>query len=198
MTRAAILLTGCALLAACKPEPTPPKPSATPTPAAKPQPVFAKGWSEFWPDAANAISRLNDTGARLGDYKSAGKVYRAEAIPTPVDAKVSDTPNTLHITAEGSKTELSTLSYRLDVTQPDVAKAAAEAAGKTIKYSFIALGLDGGDQAVAALSAGKDASGSAKGADYSVRREALPGGKPDTYRLTVTFNRTGATRPANN
>lgn len=198
MTRVAILLAGCALLVGCNPEPAPTKPAPTPTASATPIPVvFANGWVEFWPNPANSIDVLNNTGARLGKYQAKGAGYRADAEPTLVDLKITDKPNTIHIVAAGSKTQLDALTYTLDVQQPDQGAHAAKSLGEMIVNSFRVLGLDGAKQAAAALNAGKDASGTLKGADYAVTRTALPGGKPDTYRLTVTFNRTGANRPAN-
>jgi hypothetical protein len=84
-------------LGACNAAPEAPQPAPTPTPTGSPSKlpvIFEKGWPEFWRDPANAIDTLNRTGARLGTYAAKDGQYQAEAVPTPLDLKPTDRPNT--------------------------------------------------------------------------------------------------------
>jgi hypothetical protein len=191
------ILAVIGLLVGCKPPVDTPQTAPSPTASATTLPVvFEKGWPDFWRDPANAVDTLNRTGARLGAYAAKNGAYQAEAMPTALDLKPSDTPNTAYITLRGAEKQLDQLVYRLDLRQPDQGPAAAKALGEMIVNSFRVLGLSGAREVAAALNAGKDMTGSVDGAQFRVASEPAPELGAGLRRLVVTFSRTGANAPA--
>jgi len=191
-----LLLVAAAALGACKPAADAPVAAPSASPSAVPV-VFEKGWSEFWRDPANAIDVLNRTGARLGAYAAKGARRQAEAVPTALDFKPTDKPNTAYITVTGTERQVDELRYRLDLPQPDQAARAAKSLGELIVNSFRVLGMAGAREVAAALNAGKDAAGTVDGATYRVAREPAPELGTGIQRIIVTFSRPGASAPAN-
>ena len=193
-----LLLAAAAALGACKPAAQAPQPAATPSATGTPMTVvFDKGWPQFWADPVNAVDVLNRTGARMGSYAAKGAGYAAEAVPTALDFKTTPKPNTAYITAIGTKGQLDALRYRLDLPQPDQAAKAATSLGEMIVNSFRVLGLAGAHEVAGALNAGKDLTGKAEGAVYSVVRQPAPELGAGAQRIIVTFSRPGASAPAN-
>lgn len=179
--RHAVLLALVAMLAGCGQSDAPAeRPRATPTA------LISGGWQTALGDAPATIQLLNGMGFRMSDYApSAAGPHGAEAMPTPMaDPSVKPT-NTAHLTVTGDAQRIDRMEFSLDIVNLDSSPFSKQQFALWVDRPLNEMRLPGRDVVKRGIMTESPASGTLPGADYSVTRTPIDGGR----RVVVTFTR---------
>lgn len=157
-------------------------------PAATPTPFVANGWTSVFADAPGTVALLDGMGFRLSPYAEQGGAYVAHAQPTPMADPSAKPVNTANLTVTGDTRQLQSLQFALDIVNLSSSPSAKAAFTAWVTRPISLLGADGVEPVTRAIAAETETRGQLNGADYSVTRDPIDGGR----RLVVTFTRPAA------
>lgn len=153
-----------------------------------------QGWDRaFHPDAV--IAAANQFGFRLISYSAVPGGYRAVGEPANVSTSPDGVTNQAMFTATGAtKEKVDALSFELVLQHPGTAADARKRFADLVRDFLFQSRIDA-KPIHDAIAAGEEGTGMIQGTPYTIA--TTPADANGVSRLTVTFNRTGASAPAN-
>lgn len=186
MRSAALLLLAATLLAGCNAQPGGSNAVAPENSAVEKAGSLAPAFT----DPAGTITKLNQFGYRLGEYKNGANGFSAGGEPVFLSQSDAKNPNrgTVEVTGKGADA-IDTITFALAVTDEANAETATKRLDDNVRSFLFQFGVT---PDVKLFGHEKGASGSVEGADvaYNIDRSQTP------RRITVTFHRPTATAPA--
>lgn len=194
MTRAAALLLLPALaLAGCHKAPH--KPTNEEMGVTNATTIVPTGWASVFGEPKAAIDAFGRVGLRPGSWQQTGpESYGSTSLPTLMSYTGAEHPNSSLFLLRGDASQVTSVIYRLDLTDPKNEEFAKEQFHQQLHLTLQKVGLPGEDAVSPAIDTEKPANGTIDGANYSVGTETLTGAAKGR-RITITFTRPQAEAP---